>query len=418
MGHTITPKQLLDALTRDSPETHKLVQYMMENPTNEAPAIRGTWYYVDPYGGANVNDGLQINSAVADLNTAYNLCGDGAGDGIILLSGGTTSANTTSYLKQTLLWSKTGITVVGVSSGTRVFGRARIANKEVTTTSSVIAEAANTFTRDSGSFLTDGWVIGMKGSVANSGSNNAATFTVTNVTDLVMTFSETFNVQSKAQVGSDVITSSIATLITVSGNNNSFNNVHVGNFSTNGASTGCLKVTGSRNAFNGCHFIGAGHATPAATAGANDLELVGDENTFARCTFGDDTIIRASTNGNILLNGTGTGTGNGWRNRFYDCDIFSYSATAGKGAIKSGGANSCNGFIVFSRCRFFNWTPNGLTLLTSAFIGTKITSGQLLMDGCSLVGWSAWDSVAANDNVYIGNSAAVASGAGGIATSV
>jgi hypothetical protein len=40
------------------------------------------------------------------------------------------------------------------------------------------------------------------------------------------------------------------------------------------------------------------------------------------------------------------------------------------------------------------------------------------MDCCSLVGWAAWDSVGGNDMVYVANSAAVAAGAGGIATTV
>ena len=416
---TITFAQLADAMQRDTPAVHKLYTYLNENPQmgNVPPVmVRGTWFYVDPYGGSNLNNGLTPYNSVADLSTAYGLCTDGAGDGILVLSGGKTSANTTSYMKKPLVWAKYGITVVGIESPVRMYGRARVANKEVTTTSSVIAEAANTFTRDSGSFVTDGWVAGMTGSVANSGSNNGATFTVTVVTDLVMTFSETFNVQSKAQVGSDVITSYCTNLLQVTGDNNSFYNIHFGNFGSNALSTGCVKVSGGRNSFLGCHFIGAGHATPAATTGANDLELVGDETTFERCTIGDDTIIRAAVNGNILLSGTGATSGNVWRNRFYDCDIISWSATAGKGAIKSGGATSSNGVTVFSRCRFINWTPNGMSSLTSAFIGTKMTSGNILMDACSLMGWAAWDSVSANKNVYVANSGFTASAAVGFAT--
>jgi len=80
--------------------------------------------------------------------------------------------------------------------------------KTASTSSSVIAEAAHTFTRDSGSFITDGWAVGMTGTIADSGSNNAATFTVSGtVAALVLTVTETLNVQNKAQVGACVLTS-------------------------------------------------------------------------------------------------------------------------------------------------------------------------------------------------------------------
>ncbi len=300
------------------------------------PPIRGTWYFVDPTSGLAAKDGLSPGSAKASLEEAYALCTSGAGDGICVFSAGTASAGTTSYLSDTITWSKHGITVFGVSSGARKFGRARVSN---------LSTATN-----------------------------------------------------------------LAALITVSGDNNSFYNVHLFNGGSDAAALGALKVTGNRNHFENCHFIGAGHATPAAAAGAYDVMIdAGQENNFERCTFGTDTIIRGA-NGNIVFDGEA------WRNSFYDCDIICYSETAGKGAIKSADATAFSGVQTFSRCRFTAWKPNGLGSLTSAFIGTKPNSGQILMDSCSLLGWAAWDSVGANDTVYVANSHAVASGVGGIAT--
>ena len=92
------------------------------------PFIRGTWYYVDPQSGDNNSNGKTQATAVADIQTAYGKCTTGAGDGIILLSSGTTTANTTSYLTEALDWTKNAITVYGVAAPTRMFGRARIAN--------------------------------------------------------------------------------------------------------------------------------------------------------------------------------------------------------------------------------------------------------------------------------------------------
>ncbi|RDE12125.1 MAG: hypothetical protein C4K49_10610 [Candidatus Thorarchaeota archaeon] len=381
--------------------------------------VRGTWYFVDPTAGDNAADGLTPDTAVKDIVAAYAKCVDGAGDGIVLMSAGTTSAGTTSYLKQTLTWAKSGITVLGLASGTRRASRARIASKEITSSGTTFAQAANAITRETGSFVTDGWVVGMKGYIADSGSNNGATFTVTSVDALSLGVSETLNVQTKAQTVSCVLTSYLPSDITVSGSNNAFFNVSIGNYGSQVGSLGGVKVTGARNYFDRVHMLGACHATPAAQTGAYDLDLGdgGEENTFERCTFGSNTIIRAAANGNISFSGSSAATAPD-RNAFYDCDILSYSDTAGKGAIISNGATSMQGVTVFARCRFMNWNDNGIGALTSAFIGTKPTSGAILIDACSLVGWSAWDSVAGNDMVYVANSAAVASGGGGIATTV
>jgi hypothetical protein len=96
------------------------------------PPIVGTWYFVDPENGASTNDGKSINKAFANITSAYGACTTGDGDGICLLSSGTTTAHTTSYFTAALDWTKNGITVFGLDSQTRFFGRARIANKGTT----------------------------------------------------------------------------------------------------------------------------------------------------------------------------------------------------------------------------------------------------------------------------------------------
>ena len=44
-----------------------------------------------------------------------------------------------------------------------------------------MSQAAHSIDRETGSFITDGWVVGMKGLIADSGTNNGASFTVTAV---------------------------------------------------------------------------------------------------------------------------------------------------------------------------------------------------------------------------------------------
>ena len=398
-----------------SPKMRDALNYL--GLTGSLPIIRGKWYFVDPYAGSNSNGGESIDKAVADLPTAYGFCTSGAGDGIVLLSGGTSSSNTTSYLDSLIAWSKHAITVVGVAAPTTMFGRARVSSKvrvtgALTTIAFVDTSSVYTITDSAEGFVTAGFVVGSTIEViANSGTNDGV-YTITVVAAGTLTVTESVTTENAATAGSTTITSYQASLITVSGDNNAFYNVHIANYGTSQYAVGGLKVTGNRNAFINVHGIGGGHATPAATTGMYSLHASGEENTYVSCTFGTDTIIRAAANGEILFDGTMR------RNKFVDCRVISYSVTAGKGAIKSADATSIDGWTVFKGCSFTNWNTGDLSALTSAFIGTNPNNLGLLMTDCSLIGWAAWDSVGGNDRVYVTNSAVTASGAGGIATTV
>ena len=146
------------------------------------PQIRGTWFYVDPTSGANTNAGTSADNAVADIQTAYALCTSGAGDGIVLLSAGTTASGTTSYLTHPLLWTKHGITVFGAAAPVRMFGRARVATKDVTTGSITTISFTNSGTSDyisdsAGGFITAGFKVGDKIIVDSTSNTNDGTYT-------------------------------------------------------------------------------------------------------------------------------------------------------------------------------------------------------------------------------------------------
>ena len=96
------------------------------------PPIKGQYYWVAPKGGSNTSGGKTQDEAVADIQTAYGLCTSGNGDGIILLSGGTTTADTTSYFTTALDWTKHAITVIGVCAPVGMYQRSRLANKATT----------------------------------------------------------------------------------------------------------------------------------------------------------------------------------------------------------------------------------------------------------------------------------------------
>ena len=375
------------------------------------PAIRGQWYFVDPSSGADTSDGRSVDTALDTLGAAYDKASDG--DGIAVLSYGATSAATTTYLKKTLAWAKNGITVVGIAAPVGIFGRARVSNLEVTTPANeTIAHAAHAITRETGSFITDGWIVGMTGVTVDSGTNNGATFTITEVSALSLTISETFNVQAKAAVGSCVMTSYISDLIDVQGDNNRFYNIQIGNFSSHALSLGGLKVTGNRNYFENCHLIGAGHATPGAVTTARNILLDGAQDiVFKGCIIGTDSVLKAAANGEVRVDGEC------WRIRFIDCEGICQSATAGKGFLQSVDATAWSGALVFENCRFSMWNENGMGTDDdgdSWFIGTAPTSGLVWLNASAELGWAAWDSVAGNDRVYCSNGA-IHAATGGIA---
>lgn len=396
------------------PQTDQSFEQLFD--VSSLPFIRGKWFYVDPTSGNAAYSGTSQQSAFASIATAYAACTSGAGDGICVLSAGTTSAGTTSYLETEITWSKHGITVVGISSGSRYSNRARISNKErttgaITTLAFVDTDGVYTITDSASGFVTAGFSVGQVVDVTTTSGTNDGQYTIEAVAAGALTVTESVTDENAATAGSSSVVSYCADLITVSGNNNRFVNLQFGNFGSPDVAVGCVEVSGDRNAFENCHFIGAGNATPAATTSAYSLKINGgSENCWEKCVIGSDTIDMSAANGVISLDGGGA------RNAFYDCDILSFSSTAGHGAIISADATAWDRALVFARCRFINVKANGASALTAAFIGTNATSGYILMDSCSLFGWAAW--TASSGSVYVANSDATASGVGGIATTV
>jgi hypothetical protein len=376
------------------------------------PVIRGKWFVVDPYGATYTAQGGMPGQVVDDLETAYGLCTSGAGDGILVLSGGTTATHTTSKLKAAITWDKHAITVYGVAAG-GYNSRARIANHGALTSAVAVAmnSTAQTITRGSGSFVTDGWEVGMKGVFDTSGTNSNVTFTVSAVSALVLT----------GTVGTDSILTEGSTshtlcgyfpqLITVSGANNRFYNCYFINEASHVLNLGPVLVTGARNLFVNCHFNSVG-ALQSADAGLFDLQISSSECQFVRCWFGNNNVARSAANGNIVLGVSTTALG---QNYFEDCYVLSTSNTAGHGAILVTNAATQGGVVVFKKCTFINWFSGAITALTTAIIGATPNNFGILLDDCSMVGWAAWG---ANNDKWATTNAVGAAGTGGIAGTI
>jgi hypothetical protein len=101
------------------------------------PPIRGRWFFVDGTDGSDTNDGLSPENPLKTLYAtttstgdtgAYAKCTTSVGDGICILSSATASASQSITVSAPFSWSKCGITVYGVSSGSGYSSRARITN--------------------------------------------------------------------------------------------------------------------------------------------------------------------------------------------------------------------------------------------------------------------------------------------------
>jgi hypothetical protein len=296
------------------------------------PPIKGTWFFVDPTSGAAGNSGRDMKHAYASIVTALAACTSGAGDGICLISRGTTAAGTTSYLTAAMTWSLHGVTVFGVAAPVSSFGRARVANATAST--------------------------------------------------------------------------GLATLMTLSGSNNTFINVEFFNGGTGAAAVNAVTITGARNAFINCHIATA--VGDAAAAGQNSLIITaGEENCFYGGTIGTDTVDRGNFASSDL-----SMTGACARNRFFDVEFLSYS-TGGTahGAIQvtstSGGRTT-----IFKNCTFLNF---GATAQAVIALGAAATNDRLFFDRCASMGFTATGLAGL---VYSSSPSAGASGVGGIASTV
>ena len=355
------------------------------------PLIRGQWYFVNPTGGADTADGRTIDSSLAGIAAAYAKAADG--DGIALLSYGATSAATSSYLTQELVWAKNGITVVGVGAPVAMFGRARVANKTIVSTVAMTAVADTSLTRSTGSFITDGWAVGMK-FITNV---DAAALTVATVSATVITItSGTLTVGAHTAV-----TSVMPTLLTVSGANNRFYNVHFYNGGTNALEINGVVVSGDRNYFGGCHIVGG---AGAATSADNDsLTLSGSENTFKDCVIGSNTFAQGdNAAAEIVLSGAVK------RNKFIDCEIVGMvSAGTAHGAVKSV-ATSGGAGTVFKNC-LFNYALSGTTPDAAHLVDGA--SDEIILFNCAACQVTAWGT-----SVYANMVAPAAAAGGGLMT--
>lgn len=275
------------------------------------PTIRGTWYFVDPTSGSALMDGESPESAFASISTAYEACTSGAGDGICVISRGTTTAGCTSYLTAAITWSKWGITVIGLCAPTRFSQRARISTSAANLANLItVSGSNNSFYNLS---LYNGGTTGA-GCVKVSGDRN---------------YFE--NIHMMGGMGMTTPTITDYNLYIDGGDENTFVNCTIGSDTFDKTDiAGAELFVGSgamRNRFYGCEFVSFRSA--GTTAGI--VKLVGSGDAITRTMVFDNCLFHMYRDGNATAEAAvviGTSPNNGFI-IFKDCQRHGFTDWAG-----------------------------------------------------------------------------------------
>lgn len=137
------------------------------------------------------------------------------------------------------------------------------------------------------------------------------------------------------------------------------------------------EVTGLRNFFGNIQFGGMGHANGAARAGSWILKLTGaEENTFAGCVIGLETIQRSAANASVVV------SSGAHRNSFLGC-YFMMAASATSPLFVDLSEASClnGGSMLFQNCTFTNLVNiSGAQVPTAAFSLNAAVNGTVFVD--------------------------------------
>ena len=307
-----------------------LFQYGGMPVTGGIPPLMGLnskVFFVDPVNGADGNSGTSLGDAFATLYRAHYMMTAGRNDVCFLVGDGATTGTArlslanalaaqgpseTAATTGVLTWSKAACHLIGIGAPTQVNQRARISSASGDTYAGFGSTANFMRITAAGCYfanfaLTQGIAIGLDGNIT----------------------------------------------LGITGDQNCFNNVHVGfpsgTSSIAGASTRALVMTGA------------------------------GENTFLNCTFGMDTVTRSAANSTLEF---ATGSP---RNVFRNCIFSCHSSDAGAFHVLVTGTG-LDRYVLFDNCTFFDNEYAGATALTAAVSATTNSAGGgIVMQHCSLV---------------------------------
>ena len=145
----------------------------------------------------------------------------------------------------------------------------------------------------------------------------------------------------------------------------------------------CWDEVGGRNFYSNVQFLGGGDVLMAALVGMRSLRIGGSgENLFVGCTYGLDTVVRATnTNATLeLISGTP-------RNIIRN-GVFQANVSAAADSHITVGADGIDRYLLLDNCTFINASVGGpgATPMTAAIVGNASAGGVVLVQGGASVG--------------------------------
>ena len=153
-----------------------------------------------------------------------------------------------------------------------------------------------------------------------------------------------------------------------------------------------VTITGDYNAFIGVDFKGSLNATTGDDTAMRCLNFDGgQENTFAGCTFGQDTIMRSAANATIEFENAAS------RNVFEGCKFIAAIDAATPVHILFTGTSAIDRWIEFKECTFYSFSSNDGTAMTACMnLSAQTATGHVLVTGAPFLdlGITDWEATA------------------------
>ncbi len=266
-----------------------------------------TAYYVDPTNGSDSNLGTSPDRPLAKLSRAHALMTANQNDTAFVIGNSSASSTTTVRESATLTWSKNLCHIVGVNAFNRISHRVSIRP----------------------------------------------------------------------------VTNDFTPFITISASGCVFANFHVFDDGTS-TSQVTLNITGQRNSYNNLHIFGMANGTASAGAGSRSIIINGGgENYWNDCTLGGDTVARSDANATVEFQGGTT------RHVFEDCRFISWSTAATPVHIDADAANAIDRFVLLKNCTFHNFG----TAITEVMNVHATVNGNFVLHNSYSVGATDWEAV-------------------------
>lgn len=184
-----------------------------------------------------------------------------------------------------------------------------------------------------------------------------------------------------SQTGSTVF----SPLVNVTAQGCSFINIGTFHGFANASTQICWNELGGRNYYRNVQFLGMGNATAAAQAGGRSLVIGGSgENLFEGCTFGLDTITRATAANATLELIAGTP-----RNIIRD-GIFQALVSLATDVHILIGAGGIDRYLLLQNTKFFNAVDSTATAMNAAITANAAAGGSVMLDAdCLSIGATA-----------------------------